>query len=65
MKAETELRIRDVDGTKGRLEAVKKLLEAQNHSGNDEVDNHIEEAIHDVDDAISKCDDELRRLHHE
>ena len=65
MKAETELRIRDIEGTQGRLEDAKKLLEAQNHSGNDEVDNHIEEAVHDVEDAISKCDDELRGLNNE
>ena len=62
MTSEKELRIRDIEGTQGRLEAAKKLLEAQNHSGNDEVDNHITEAIMDVEDAISKCDDEIRSL---
>jgi hypothetical protein len=62
MKAETLIRIRDLDGSKGRLEEALRLLQAEEGFEYNPADDLLMTAIESIEEAIGKYDDEIGRL---
>ena len=56
------LRIRDLDGSKGRLEEALRLVGLEEGTIDNPADDELVMAMACISDAITKYDDELRKL---
>jgi hypothetical protein len=62
MTSETEIRIRDIEGSVGRLEEAHKLLRAEEGTMNNPADELLISAMINISHAITEYNEEIRRL---
>lgn len=61
-QSERQIRIRDLEGSMGRLEAVGRMLSKEEDQCNNHTSELLESAMINVQNAITEYNEEIRRL---